>query len=92
MWGQVYDSLRLHTGKHLSSLPGMGFPSHTSLFPTRSEFAAYLESYADKFQLPLRTGVPATGLRRSNGEWTVETKSTPHRFLRRRGSSICPPD
>ena len=81
MWGQVYDSLRLHPGKHLSSLPGMGFPSHTSLFPTRSEFAAYLESYADKFQLPLRTGAAATGLRGSNGGWTVETKSTLYQSL-----------
>ena len=81
MWGQVYDSLRLHTGKHLSSLPGMPFPSHTSLFPTRSEFAAYLENYADKFQLPLRTGATATGLSRSNGGWTVETSSTLYQSL-----------
>ena len=73
MWGQVYDSLRLHTGKHLSSLPGMPFPAHTSLFPTRSEFAEYLESYVDKFKLPIRTGVEATGLLRENGGWTVET-------------------
>ncbi len=73
MWGQVYDSLRLHTGKHLSSLPGMSFPARTSLFPTRSEFAEYLESYVDKFQLPIRTGVEATGLQRENGGWIVET-------------------
>ena len=73
MWGQVYDSLRLHTGKHLSSLPGMPFPAHTSLFPTRSEFADYLASYVDRFQLPVRTGVEATGLLRENGGWTVET-------------------
>ena len=38
MWENVYDSLRLHTGKHLSSLPGMSFPAGTSLFPTRREF------------------------------------------------------
>ena len=73
MWSQVYDSLRLHTGKHLSSLPGMSFPAGTSLFPTRTEFAEYLGKYADKFQLPLRTGAEATGLRRENGGWTVET-------------------
>ena len=73
MWDQVYDSMRLHTGKHLSSLPGMSFPAGTSLFPTRSEFAEYLRSYADKFRLPIRTGVDATGLRRENGSWTVET-------------------
>ena len=73
MWGQVYDNLRLHTGKHLSALPGMSFPAQTSLFPTRSEFAAYLESYVNGFQLPIRTGVEATGLRRENGSWIVET-------------------
>ena len=75
MWGQVYDSLRLHTGKHLSSLPGMPFPARTSLFPTRSEFVAYLESYIDRFQLPVRTGAEATGIRQENGGWVVETGS-----------------
>ena len=75
MWGKVYDSLRLHTGKHLSSLSGMPFPAHTPLFPTRSEFAEYLESYVDKFQLPIRTGVEATGLLWEKGGWTVETSA-----------------
>ena len=75
MWSQVYDSLRLHTGKHLSSLPGMPFSARTSLFPTRAEFAEYIRSYADKFQLPIRTGAEATGLQRENGGWTVETAS-----------------
>ena len=73
MWGQVYDSLRLHTGKHLSSLPGMAFSPRTSLFPTRTEFVTYLEGYADRFQLAVRLGVEATGLRREQGRWTVET-------------------
>ena len=75
MWGHVYDSLRLHTGKHLSSLPGMPFPAGTSLFPSRSEFTSYLESYVDRFQLPIRTGVEVKGLQRENGGWTVETRS-----------------
>ncbi len=72
----VGKSLRqsgLHTGKHFSSLPGMPFPARTSLFPTRSEFAEYLESYVDKFQLPVRTGVEATGLLQEKSGWTVET-------------------
>ena len=73
MWDQAYDSLRLHTGKHLSSLPGLPFPSKTSLFPTRFEFAAYLHDYAEKFQLPVHTGVEATGLRREKAGWVVET-------------------
>ena len=73
MWGHVYDSLRLHTGKHLSSLPGMPFPAGTSLFPSRSEFTAYLHDYAARFQLPVRYNAEATGLRRVNGVWIVGT-------------------
>ena len=79
MWGQVYDSLRLHTGKHLSSLPGMPFPARTSLFPTLSEFIAYLESYVDRFQLPVTTGVQARELRREDGGWIVETGAEQYR-------------
>ncbi len=73
MWGHVYDSLRLHTGKHLSSLPGMPFPAGTPLFPNRSEFISYLHNYVARFQLPVRNGIEATGLRRDNGNWIVET-------------------
>ena len=72
-WRHVYESLRLHTGKHLSSLPGMPFPRRTSVFPTRSEFIEYLASYAANFRLPIRTGIEATGLRREQGGWMVET-------------------
>ena len=79
MWENVYDSLRLHTGKHLSSLPGMSFPAGTSLFPTRSEFAAYLDSYVDEFRLPVRTGVEAAGLENENGHWIVETGAVRYR-------------
>ena len=79
MWDHVYDSLRLHTGKHLSSLPGMSFPSNTSLFPTRSEFTVYLHDYAEKSKLPVHTGIEATGLRREDGAWIVETGEVNYR-------------
>ena len=72
MWHHVYDSLRLHTGRHLSSLPGRSFPGGTPLFPTRSDLVEYLADYADTFRLPVRTGVEATGLRRVNGGWAVD--------------------
>lgn len=79
MWGQVYDSLRLHTGKHLSALPGMPFPAGTPLFPTRSEFTAYLHDYAARFQPPARYNVEATGLWRENDAWLVETADVHYR-------------
>ena len=78
-WRHLYDSLRLHTGKHLSSLPGMPFPRRTPLFPSRLEFVAYLESYAARFRLPVRTGVEARGLRQEEGEWLVETSNGEYR-------------
>jgi cation diffusion facilitator CzcD-associated flavoprotein CzcO len=43
------------------------------MFPNRSEFTAYLQSYADQFQLPIRTGVEATGLERDDGGWLIDT-------------------
>ena len=49
------------------------------MFPTRAEFAAYLEGYVDRFQLPIRTGIEATGLRRENGGWIVETGAEQYR-------------
>ena len=73
MWGHVYDGLKLHTGKHLSALPGMSFPPQTSLFPTLSEFTSYVAGYADRFALPLRVRTEVTGLRQDNGAWVVET-------------------
>ena len=79
MWENVYDSLRLHTGKHLSSLPGMSFPAGTSLFPTRREFTAYIEAYVDRFNLPLRTGAEVTGLRRQDGVWVVDSDGAEYR-------------
>ena len=73
MWKHVYDGLRLHTGKHLSALPGMSFPAQTSLFPTLSEFTSYVAGYADQFALPIRACTEVTRLRQDNGAWVVET-------------------
>ena len=73
MWSKVYDSLRLHTGKHLSALPGMPFPKETSLFPTLREFTAYLDDYARRFAIPVRTGVEARALEQAGSVWRVAT-------------------
>lgn len=72
-WGQTYDSLRLHTGKHLSALPGMPFPSGTDLFPSRAAFTSYLKSYAERFDIPLRVGVETHALEREGTTWRVKT-------------------
>src|SRR3989441_5984550 len=72
-WANLYDSLTLHTGKHMSSLPGMPFPSSAPLFAPRREFLDYLRRYAERFDLPVDTGRDVERLSRTDGTWTVST-------------------
>jgi cation diffusion facilitator CzcD-associated flavoprotein CzcO len=72
-WANLYDGLVLHTGKHLSALPGMRFPASTPLFPSRLDFLDYLRRYADTFRVPIETNADVASLRRDNGEWIART-------------------
>jgi indole-3-pyruvate monooxygenase len=74
-WANLYDSLVLHTGKHLSALPGLPFGPRTPLFPPRSVFLDYLQQYASLFRLPIRPSTPVTRITRDNGSWCVTTPS-----------------
>src|SRR2546425_2195574 len=72
-WANLYDSLTLHTGKHMSSLPGMPFPRSAPLFVPRREFLDYLRRYATTFELPVDTGREVERMARTDGTWTVNT-------------------
>jgi NADPH-dependent 2,4-dienoyl-CoA reductase/sulfur reductase-like enzyme len=72
-WANLYDSLVLHTGKHLSALPGMPFPASTPLFPSRKAFVEYLRQYASRFQVPVDTGTDVAAVVRDAGAWTLRT-------------------
>jgi cation diffusion facilitator CzcD-associated flavoprotein CzcO len=72
-WANFYDSLTLHTGRHLSSLPGMRFPRGTPLFPTRAQFVEYLHAYVRRFRLPVRTGVAVERVERDAEGWLLHT-------------------
>ena len=63
-WEKLYDSLTLHTGKHLSALPGMSFGRNVPLFPSRNDFVAYLHRYAEVLELPIETGRTVTAIER----------------------------
>ena len=53
-WRRHYDSLRLFTPSRANSLDGTPFPGDPWAFPTKDEFAAYLELYAVEHGLPVR--------------------------------------
>jgi len=61
-WRARWEGLRLFTAGRLNSLPGMPFPGDPHGFPTKDEVADYLEAYATAFELPVLTGVRATGV------------------------------
>src|SRR6185437_2710772 len=76
-WANLYDSLVLHTGKRMSSLPGLPFPADYPTFVSRAGFLAYLQRYRDTFGLPVETGVRVDRLERANGTWTAMTSKGP---------------
>lgn len=72
-WLNTYESLTLHTGRHMSVLPGMDYPRGTPLFPTRRDFVDYLRRYAARFELTVEAGAEVRRARRDDGGWLVET-------------------
>jgi putative flavoprotein involved in K+ transport len=70
-WRTRWDSLRLFTPAFHSGLPGMAFPAPGRSFPTKDQTAAYLEAYAERFQLPVRLGRRVECLARHNSGYEV---------------------
>jgi putative flavoprotein involved in K+ transport len=71
-WRNRWDSLRLFTPAKFSRLPGMRIPGTSAWsFVTKDEMADYLEEYARRFRLPVRTGVTVDGLTKSDGWFVV---------------------
>ena len=73
VWANLYDSLTLHTGRHLSHLPGRRHPWGTPMFLARADFVRYLDDYATHFRLPIDADAEVTRLDRQNGTWVAET-------------------
>jgi putative flavoprotein involved in K+ transport len=77
-WRNRWDSLRLFTPARFNSLPGRRFPAHPHYFPTKDEMAAYLEQYAQVFELPVRSDARVDRLAREDGGYMVEAAG--HRY------------
>ncbi len=72
-WRKRWDSLRLFTPARYNGLDGWSFPAEDWSFPTKDEMADYLEAYAARFDLPVRTGVRVERLSRDGDQFVVET-------------------
>ncbi|HXV33834.1 MAG TPA: NAD(P)-binding domain-containing protein [Gaiellaceae bacterium] len=70
-WRKRWPSLRLYSPAAADGLPGMAFPAPRGSFPTAGEMADYLEAYAERWELPVRSGVTVDGVERNGGGYRV---------------------
>jgi putative flavoprotein involved in K+ transport len=72
-WRRRWDSLVMFTTARYCGLPGMRFPKRASSCPTKDEMADYLESYAQRFDLPVRSNTRVAHLGRLGETFQVTT-------------------
>jgi NADPH-dependent 2,4-dienoyl-CoA reductase/sulfur reductase-like enzyme len=72
-WRGRYDRLRLNTSRWFAKLPGGRYARGTGTFPSRDEMVAYLESYAERYQLDVRLRTRVERIDRDADGWTVRT-------------------
>lgn len=70
-WRHRWDSLRLFTPARYDGLAGFPYPGRGDAFITKDDMANYLEAYAARFRLPVRTGVRVDGLSRRGDRFLV---------------------
>jgi putative flavoprotein involved in K+ transport len=76
-WRGHYRSLRLHTIRSLSGLPGTPLPRSCGRWVTGAEFLAYLARYAERERLAIRTGVDVRRVDAGRDGLVVVTGSEP---------------
>jgi putative flavoprotein involved in K+ transport len=72
VWRHRFDSLRLYSPAWADSLPGFPFPADRWSYPTKDDMADYLEAYAERFELPVRSGWKVDRLCGGVGQYVVE--------------------
>lgn len=75
VWRNRWDSLRLFTPARYNRLPGMRLPAPPASYPTKDQMANYLESYVERFGLPVRTGTRVRRVRRNGASFVVTSES-----------------
>jgi putative flavoprotein involved in K+ transport len=70
-WRARWDSLRLYSPASRDALPGMRFPARSTSYPTKDEMADYLEAYAARFELPVRSGTAVDTLAKEHGRYVA---------------------
>ena len=73
VWRQRWESLKLFTPAQYNDLPGMPFPATRDTYPGKDDVADFLQSYADRFKLPVHLDAPVRSLTQDDGHFTART-------------------
>ena len=76
VWRNRFDSLKLYSPAQYDGLPGMPMPMPRWTWPNKDDMADYLEAYAARFELPIRTGVRVDGLAMAGDDYVVSAGET----------------
>jgi putative flavoprotein involved in K+ transport len=71
-WRERWESLTLFTPRRYSGLPGLPFPGDPEGYPDRDEVIAYLERYAETFELPIELKSPVRKLGAADERFVLE--------------------
>jgi putative flavoprotein involved in K+ transport len=71
-WRARWDSLALFTPRRYDALPGLPFPGDPAGYPSRDEVIAYLERYAQTFELPVELSSEVRALDRADRHFRLE--------------------
>jgi putative flavoprotein involved in K+ transport len=72
-WRARWDSLKLYSPASRDGLPGLPFPAGSTAYPTKDEMADYLETYAERFELPVRLKTAVEALTQEDGCFVAHT-------------------
>src|SRR4029078_9389664 len=70
-WRNPWAPPRLYSPASYDGLPGLRFPAKRTHYPTTHEMADYLEAYAARFALPLRSGTAVDRVTTDGGRYVV---------------------
>jgi putative flavoprotein involved in K+ transport len=72
-WHEHYRSLRLHTVRTLSGLPGTPIPKSCGRWVSGGDFVSYLERYAAAHKLRIQPGTAVQRIERAGDRWRLAT-------------------
>jgi putative flavoprotein involved in K+ transport len=75
-WLNRYDSLQLFTPRWAVRLPGWRFRNREVRYPSRGQMIGFLQSYAERFDLPVRTGMHVDRVERDGDRFVVSVNGS----------------